>query len=519
MRRSRRRIAQAGRPSEPGAESHADAGFAVLVTVIILALVLSTVGVVGAQVVVADSSSTVSNVDWQQALQAAQSGIDAAYQRIETGATVKTAPCVSGAVSGTLGSTPKASSFSVTTSYFQTITGKDSETCTQLAAGTVPKAVLLTSQGRDGTQTTHMISEADLAVSPIGSVFGDAAYIGATFNVSGADAFKTPTKAVYVTGNVSCGSGGSMAGTLVATGSMTLTGNCKITGAAEAGGTVTIPSGSPGVGTTLISYSTTTPGITISGNPTLHGVVARTKIIYPSWWPKTHPAAKITQNDSSLGSLPTQTFPTVKWTLTGWAAAGYRTVYAGSTCGQAYKAMFAMHTATTPTGTAKPVALYTTCQINLPQNHTYCPSWAATPYYCPQLVLARNLMVFSTKGFAFPTPTKVTTSPTGATHQLGLIVPTDTVAGTAVSCAGGNGNITMTGKIGTGVDTLFYTPCSISMTGAASVAEGEVYAGSGYTAANGMAFGTPPTVPGATGGSLSLAGKASVGVLYVRQAS
>lgn len=494
-------------------------GFAVLVTVIILAVVLSTIGVVGAQVVVADSTTTLTNVNYQQALQAAQSGIDAAYQRIESDDTVATAPCGPAAVGGTLGSAPKASSYTVTTTYFQTLTAKTVMTCPKLAAGAVPKAVLLTSQGTDGTQTARMVSEADLAVSPFGTVFGDAAFIGAGFDISGADAFKTPTRTVFVTGNVTCGSGGSMTGTLVATGTMQLTGNCKIAGSADAGGKVSIPSGSPSVGTTLVSFSTTTPGIDIAGNPTLHTVEAKTKVSYPSWWLKTHPSAHIVQDDSSLGSLPSQTFPTVKWTPSGWAADGYRVVVADATCGQAYKAMFAMHTAATATGTAKPVAVYTTCKITLPQTHTNCPAWARTIYYCTQLVLHRSLMVFSTAGFSFPTPTKVTSSPTGASVQLGLIVPTDTAAGTAVSCGGGNGDINMTGKIGTGVDTLFFTPCSVSMTGAASVVEGEIYAGSGYTAENGMAFGTPITVPGATGGSRSVDGKASVGVVYVRQAN
>jgi len=526
MRRSQRTIALAGRPMEPGTGSRGDAGFAVLVTVIILALVLSAVGVVGAQVVVADSSTTVSNVNWQQALQAAQSGIDAAYQRIESVPTLATVPCGTNTISGTLGSTPKASSYSVGANYYLTVTAKSVDTCTALKQGTIPEAVLLTSEGVDGNQTAHMVSEADVAVSPSGTVFGDAAYIGATFNVTGGDTFKTPTKAVYVNGNVTCGSGGSMAGTLVATGSMTLTGNCQIAGAAEAGGTVTIVTrGSPGVGGTLISYSTTTPGITITANPTLHGVVARTKITYRSSWLSTHPTAHISQNDSSLGSLPTQTFPTVKWTPTGWIAAGYNVVNAGSTCGKAYTAIFAMHTSHTSTGTAKPVALYTSCQIKFPGgtgrkgNGYPCSAVTATQSYCTQLVLARSLMVFSTTGFNLPSPTKVTSSPVGHAVHLGLIVPTDTSSGTSVSCTNTNGDINMTGNIGTGVDTLFFTPCSISMTGNANVVEGEIYAGRGYTAANGMAFGSPITVPGATGGTHTTAGKVSLGVVYVRQST
>ncbi len=514
---------RAGRGPQPSGrvpDGRDDVGFAVLATVVILASILSLIGVVGAQLVVAASSSTVSNVDRQQALQAAASGVDVAFQRIESGATMAAAPCGSNAVAGTLGSTPEPSSYSVTATYYQTITAKSVDTCAALATGTIPQAVLLTSEGVDGIQTARMVSEADVAVAPMGTVFGDAAYVGAGFTISGADAFKTKGKTVYVNGNVSCGSGGSMTGTLIATGTLTLTGDCAIDGTAEAGGKVSIPSGSPSVGSTLTSYASATPGIAISGNPTLSGVVAKTKVTYPSWWPKTHPSVRIVQNDSSLGSLPTQSFPTVPWTPTGWATDGYRVVIANSTCGAAYKAMFAMHTTTTPTGTAKPVALYTTCPIELPQNHTYCPSWAANPYYCTQLVLARSLMVFSTAGFDLPTPTHVTSSPAGSTVHLGLIVPTDTSAGTPVSCAGGNGDINMTGKIHTGVDTLFFTPCSISMTGHATVVEGEVYAGSGYTAANGMAFGSPITVPGATGGSRSsTGGKISLGVVYVRQST
>jgi Tfp pilus assembly protein PilX len=494
----------------------------VLVTVVIMAVVFSLVGMVGSQVLVTDSATTISNVDYQQALQSAQSGVDAAYQRIESEASVKTAPCGATAVRGTLGSAPRSSSYSVTATYFSTLTARTKLACSSLSAAskatTLPKAVLLTSTGKDGTKSARVVSEADIAVSPLGSVFGDAAYIGAGFTVSGADAFDTPTKTVYVNGSVKCGSGGSMTGTLVATGNMTLTGNCKIAGNAKAGGAISIPSGSPSVGGTLVSFSTATPGIDIAGNPTLHGVVAKTKITTPSWWPGTHPAAHIVEDDSSLGSLTTQTFPKVIWTPSGWVASGYRALNAGSTCAKVYKAMFAMHTASTATGTSKPVALYTSCKVTLPQRHPNCPSWQ-TAYYCTKLVLARNLVVLSTAGFDLPTPANVSVSTAGATHQLGLIVPTDKSTGSPVSCTGTNGLITFTGKIYTGVDTLFYTPCKISMTGSAKVVEGEIYAGSTYTAENGMAFGSPLTVAGASGGSRSVAGKASVGVLFVRQAS
>lgn len=496
-----------------------ETGFATLIMVILVAVVLSIAGAVGFAVVSSNISTTTTNVYHQQALQAAQSGIDATYQRIKSESSVESAPCGPGAMVGTLGSTPKPSTYSVTAKYYKTPTAKSALTCTQLAAGTVPKAVLLASKGKDGGQVALMVSEADLAVSPFGSAFGDAAYINAALSVSGADAFKTQTKTIYVHGNMRCGNGGKIAGTVVATGTMTLTGTCQIHGTAEAGGTVSVPSGSPGVGGTLVSFATTTPGIKITGNPTLHTVLAKTKIIYPASWLTSHPTAKIVENDSSLGSPPTQTFPNVTWTSAGWTADGYKAV-ATTTCAEAYKEMFAMHTAATSTGTTKPVALYTTCKIKLPQATPYCPSWTANKYkyYCTQLVLARTLIIFSTAGFDLATPFNVVTSAAGASHQLGLIVPTVAVTGAPVSCSGGNGNIIMTGKILTGVDTLFYTPCSVSMSGAAEVVEGEIYAGANYTATGGMSFGPPPTVPGATGGSLSLAGKASVGVVYVREA-
>lgn len=485
-----------------------DAGFAVLLTVLIVAVVFSLIGILMERTVLSTTTITSSNVHRQQAEQAAQSGISVAYNDIRsaTGAL----PC---GATGRLGSSPSTSSYSVTAKYYVTATGQTAESCT---VATDPQSVLLTSTGHTGNQTVTLISEAYMTRSSTQSPFTDAAFVGGNFTVSGADSFKTPGKAVYVQGNVQCGSGGALSGTLIATGTLTLTGDCTIAGSAEANGLVDISGGSPSVGHTLISATTSTPGIKISGNPTLHGVFAKTRVTYPSWWTSEHPDARITQNDSSITPVPSQTFPQIHWTLAGWTGKGYKAVTAGATCAKAYQAIFAAHTAVTPTtsATSKPIAVNTSCKINIP-NSTYCPSWE--PYYCTKLPLARNLIVFSTARFTLPTPFSVTSVGTSP-RQLGLIVPSVQSGGAPTKCSGSVGDITMTGHTHQHVDTLLYTPCTVSMSGAATVTEGEVYAGTSYKATGGMGFGAPLTIVGASGGT-TIFGQPSIGVVYIRQAS
>jgi hypothetical protein len=494
-------------------------GQALIASVVIVASVLAIVG--GFLFLTAASNITQSthSADLAQAAEAAHSGIDLAYEAIQAPAHANTVPCGKGAVSGSLGSNPP-SSYSVTVTYFSATTSTTPLTCAKVATGTEPQSVKLTSVGTSTHQSQTMISGATLSVGATTTqVFGDATYTGGTLELNGADTFKIAGRLMYVKGNASCGSGAVVDGTLAVSGSLTMSGNCTITGGVVTKGKITALSGGPSVGGSLASADpTATPDITITGNPSFHTVLARTTVSHPSWW-KVSSGSNIVQHDTSVVPPKTQPFPTLVWTPTGWVKAGYNTVTAGSTCARAYAAIFATHTAT-----PKGEAVYTTCKIALkPPSKTDCPSWQK--YYCPHVVLNRNLAVFSTAGFTIIGTGSIESGSSTTGHDLVLAVPSTTQAGVAETCSSSSGNVNManSGRVGANVDTLIYTPCSVKMSGAASLAEGEVYVNGTFAPLNGMSFGAPFTVPGSSGGTSSSGsgtpvteGPATVGVTYER---
>lgn len=492
-----------------------DSGFAVLLTVIAAAVVMAIVATTLAETALSNVITSAHDVQQEQALQAAQAGIDATYQRIQSLPSVSTSPCGTGAVQGSLGSSPTLSSYSVSATYYETTTARSAISCTQLHDRVVPQAVELTSRGTDAGRTQVMVSEADVAVSPFGSLFGDAVYVASTLTLTGNDTFGVTGKMVYVKGNTRCGNGGNITGNLVTLGNLTLTGDCRISGSAEAGGVVTIPSGSPFVGTTLTSTTATkSTDVTIyrKSNPTLHAIYGRTSISYSKSWATAHPSATFHEDDTALSPPPQQTMPTYTWTnQKGFLQSSGFNLVTTSTCQAVYDDIFAMKTSTSK------VAIHTTCLIKLPGgtgphgNGHACPTGSG---YCTHVYVNDTLYIFSTKGFTLPTPAQFTT--TTSSVGLALVVPTDNASGAAMSCTS-NGDITFTGKIYTNVDTLFYTPCTLSMTGSAHVAEGEVYAGH-YIAKDGMSYGKALLSTGSGGSTPSPAGPASVGIIYEREA-
>jgi hypothetical protein len=497
--------------------TRASQGQALITAVVIVASILAIVG--GFLFITASSNITQSthSADLAQAAQAAHSGIDIAYEAIEAPAHANTVPCGSGAVTGSLGSNPP-SSYSVTVTYFSATSSSTPMTCAEVAAGNTPHSVELSSVGISTHQSQTMVSGATLSVGATTTqVFGDATYTGGTLKLNGADTFKIAGRQMYVRGNASCGSGAVVNGTLAVLGSLNMSGNCTITGGVLVKDKVTALSGSPSVGGNLASAdATATPDIVITGDPHLHTVLARTTVSHPSSW-SVDSGSQIVQHDTSVTPPKTQPFPTLVWTKAGWAADGYNTVTAGSTCAAAYAAIFATHTAT-----VKGEAIYTTCKITLKAPRTDCPSWQQ--YYCPNVVLNRNLAVFSTAGFTIIGTASIESGSSTTGHTLVLAVPSKATTGTPPTCSSSSGNVKMTnsGRIGANIDTLIYTPCSVTMSGAASLAEGEVYVNGTFAPLNGMSFGAPFTVPGSSGGGTSSGGvpgqegPATIGISYER---
>jgi len=491
---------------------HPERGQAVLVTVLIIALVLAAVGAMLFRAAVTDSTLTGHSVAKGQALQAAQAGVSAAYAAINTGP-VSSAPC---RVTGTLGSAPSKSSYTVTVTYYRvaTTSALANEISCTTTAQTVKTAreLEIRSVGTDLGEKSTMLSEADLSPPSLsGTVFGDAISVNSAVSLSSADAFNVTGHAIFTTGSATCGGGGDIHGTLVVVGTISLSGGCSISGSAVAGGEVTVPSGSPSVAGKLISTSSTkNPGIDIAGDPTLHTMLAGASIVYPTWWTPAR-GSEVVQDDTSLTPPPPQTFPTIHWTAAGWEAKGYTVVATSSTpnkplatCAKAYAAIYAANTAT-----AKGEAVYTSCDIAIPPpSHADCPN---NEYTCV-LTLKRNLAIFSTAGFVVRTAGKVdvSTATAGVTRDLALIVPTGT------SCTSQNGLITVKGTIGANVDALVATPCTVTMSGSAHITAGEIYAGH-FTPDGGMSYGLPLTIPGASGGSQTTTGPPTVGIVYERE--
>lgn len=482
---------------------NAESGFAVLLSVLLVAILIAGIAALVFGITVDNVNVSGHNVQHQQALQAAQGGVDLAYEQIQAAPSTKTAPCGSNAVSGKLGSTPSMSSYAVSITYYLTSTAKTPLSCPTMKSGVIPKSVKVTSVGDDAAQHAKAVSLADISVnSTPGSVFGDGVFVNSNFKLTGADDFQFPGHSLYVNGSIDCTNGGDSVATLLVSGSVEMSGACAITGNVTSGGTVSVPSGSPSVSGFTASASTTNPDITITGNPTLHTLKARTTITKPAYW---SPDGNTLEDDSAIAA-PNQTFPTVVWTAAGWGARGYNVVTAGSTCTKVYDTIWSMRTATSP------AAIDTSCKVALPgSGSTDCPTWQ--DYYCTHVELAKSLAIISTTGFDLATPAHFTASAAGV--DLMFIVPSST------TCSSSVGNITFTGKTTAGStgtttmtpDALFYTPCKVSMTGAASVAQGEVYAGT-FDAKDGMKFGAAITVPGTSGGTApTLGGPATVGII------
>lgn len=496
------------------------AGQAVLLSVVAISLVLAVVGAtlfrssVDNLQTVATSSGTGQVVE-SEAAQNAQSGVNATYQQLNT-KTLKTT-CVTSApaVSATLGN---GQGYAVTLTYYSTATAQSKVTCPAIVAGSNPESVELTSVGRAGSETMKMTSRANIAFTnpPPELVFGDSLYVDSSLSLSGADNFPGgTTRTLYVNGTLTCDGSAKVSETVVVLGNVKLSGSCDFTHDLTATGVITVDTvhiGSTDTTsskrlerTALTSTSSTSPDIVIDpGSPVIGAIRAKTTVSYPTWWT---PPTLTTTDTKSLTPPISQTFPTVTWTPAGWTSKGYAIVTAGSTCHAAYSAIYGTSSTTT-----KSVAVHTSCNILIPPTSatpSNCPTYE--PSSCPDLTLNRNLAIVTTGGFEMDGASEIS-SVGSTTHDLTVVVPSGT------TCTSGNEVVvTASGTIESHVDTLFYTPCPMVVSGAGNVAEGEIYAKS-FAPTAGMAFGIPYTVPGSSNGTTLHPGLGTktINILYER---
>jgi Tfp pilus assembly protein PilX len=495
-------------PQSPGCRD--DRGQAVLVAVILVSLVMTVVATTAYRTALDNQTNGGHAVAQGQAAQAAQAGLNAAYQRLHT--MPLTTTCAT-PVTGSLTSAGTTLSYSVTAQYFRTTTATDTITCSSVSAGGEVQAVELTSTGTDLADPAHtmaMRSKATVSVASTSQIYSDSVFVDSNLTLSGADQFLGgTTHTMYIHGNLKCTGSAHVTETVVVTGNVTLSGRCSFSHNITAAGTIKVTTAVVGSSnktptlrlqhTALISTSTATPDITISpGSPVIGAIRARTTVSYPAWWTPPTPTETHT---AALQTPPAQSMPTVQWTATGWKKLGYNVVTAGATCAKAYHAIFGTSLTTTASR-----AVYTSCHINLPATPSSdCPTYEQ--YYCTHVTLSRNLAIVTTGGFRMNGSSKIDASGT-TTRDLSVIVPSGT------TCTSNNNlTVSASGNVGSHVDTLFFTPCSMTISGAGNVSEGGIYAGS-FAPVAGMAFGTQFPVAGLTGGTPDGGGTTTIDILY-----
>ncbi len=449
--------------------SREDEGLVFIVVVVVIASVMAVLAATLFHVALDNISTAQRMVTQEQALQAAEAGIDVAYQGIEavTLASSTTSlhhvPC--GPLNGDLGSAPSGSRYTVTIKYYKysTATNPTPTVLTAALCTTTPidlVRIVVTATGTDLTETARVTSQANIApVSP----FADSVFVNGSMTLRGSNS-SLGGQTVYVhTGTLTCNGGGTIYGSVTVFGKVTASGSCSIAGALEATTQISL-GGTAAIGGTVIS---TTGGISVQGTGvTVSGsMYARSSITISStkWYQNYISTHTVTGMNVSYTINPTETalvrptkepWPDLTWATVKWATMHYRVVTAGSNCTTAKSAILS---AKSPASTGYVgVALNTTCQVQFTK-------------ITKNLVLAQSLVVFSTKGITVESNAQISDSST-TRRTLFLVVPTGT------SCQSTNGNISIHGNIGTGIATLVYSPCTVTIQGTSPIKEGKIYA-------------------------------------------
>ncbi len=449
--------------------SEEDDGLVFIVVVVVIASVMAVLAATLFHVALDNISTSQRMVTQEQALQAAEAGIDVAYQGIEavTLASSTTSlhhvPC--GPLNGDLGSAPSGSRYTVTIKYYKYSTATN-PTPTKLAAAlctTTPidlVRIVVTATGTDLTQTARVTSQANIApVSP----FANSIFVNGSLTLRGSNS-SVGGQTVYVhTGNLTCNGGGTVYGSVIVFGTVTASGSCSIAGALEATTSISL-GGKAAIGGTIISttggISVQGTGVTVSGSMYARGSITISSTKWYQNYKSPHTVTgmpvsyTINSTETALVRPTKQQWPYVTWATVKWATMHYEVVTAGSTC---TKVKAAVLSAASPASTGYVgVAVDTTCQVKFTQ-------------ITKHLVLAQSLAVFSTKGITVAKNAQISDS-SSTRKTLFLVVPTGT------SCESTNGDISIHGSIGTGIATLVYSPCTVTIQGTSPIKEGKIYA-------------------------------------------
>jgi|GEM_PF-6221624 len=492
---------RAGRARRRGTE-----GVAFLLVVVVIALVMAVLAATLFRVALDNQTTSARIVQQNQALQAAESGIDLAYQSIEqitlASSTVTRHKLPCGPLSGTLGSGPSPSSYTVSVHYYKYTTATN-PTPTQLSLGTCATSpiqmvrIVLTATGQDLVQTAKVTSQAYIApVNPLAnSVFvnGSLTLRGSNSSIGG--------QSVYIhTGNLTCNGGGTIMGSVTVFGKVTASGSCSVAGALEATTSISI-AGSTVIGGTVISTtgSITVTGTapTVSGSMYAHGSITISSTKWKTNYLATHTVTgtkvnyTVNPTETALVRPTKQTWPTIKWTSFTWTSLKYTTYTARTSkpC-TAVKTDVLLAKSAAATGKVG-IAINTTCQVTF-------KAITAT------LKLAQDLAIVSTAGITVTKNASITDS-SSTRRTIFLVVPTGT------ACTGTKGNITIHGTIGTNLATLLYSPCTVNVQGSSPIKEGKIYA-KNLTLNGNMTLGTANFTF-----LTSKATQVSVGVAYERQ--
>lgn len=485
---------------------------AFILVVVAIALVMTVLTTTLFHVSLDNVSTSARMVGQNQALQAAEAGVDSAYQQIEASTSLAAMPCAS--VTGSLGSAPGTSTYTVTFTYYATLATQLSPLACTPSSSTNPslktaRGVKLTSVGRDLADSATVQSAANIATPDSTSPFNESIFVNGGLNLQGGGAFVGGINNIYLNGALTCQGGAAVDGSVVVFGKVKTAGDCSIAGELTATTSITI-GGSAVVGGTITSTcspsQTCTPGIAVSGTPTISGsMYAKSTITVTTNWLTTYEAFHtvtvggteepvqytINQDMTALVPPPKKTFPHYDWTATAWSAAGY--VIEPSTpakCTTVTNDLAAISTATTP------VVIYTTCKVTL-----------------PTIRLSHSLAIVSTAKITLKNSSTITTA--GGQHLLYLDVPATSLT-SGKTCSTSHPTITLSGTIGTTVPTFIYSPCHVKISGNTTIKSGKVYAGSQLTIDGSITMGSVTFTPP---GQKSVPGNPSVGVVYERELS
>ena len=520
---SRRRLPGRLCPSEGSCRD--DQGLVALAVALAVSALLFLTGLLAFQMAGNNQSEASLRRIQAMALDAAEGGLDRAYQSIQSAPTANQLPCGPAVLTENLSTKPARSSYSVSISYYSTFPVTTSALSCPSAGGDLSsaQAASVVATGTTGAGTALAASqymEALVKITPgstTGSVFDQAVFSNQSMSGS-----NNPTiyghngndGNLYTNGSVSCGNGFLVQGNVVAAGGFTGTNNCTVEGNVTTVGNISLANNTAVGGTATSTGNSGCASPSTQGNITMtnNASVAQSAYAYCSITVSGSATVghSIVPNDSALtsqGVQTTESLPSVPWPDTAalkadWSSAGYTNQLLNDdncSAGGVYQDIANMATATAPT------LITTTCAL----------SWSGHS----SISLNQNLAIFSTGGFSMANNTSWQ-SASSTVHQLFLLVPS-VVDETQTTCTSGQPGITFSNNtsFAATLDVLDYTPCTLVIANN-STGYGQVYAGT--LDANNLfsAHFVPMSLPGgaASGGGQS-ASFTLLAVVYERQLS